>query len=105
MASVMLSTIDNPYSPFDHFDEWYAYDMLLAAQEGRNTCCGYLAAVSAFSDDISDKEYEDLLEETIDDICELNLNGKFIKVTENAAESPKTEEKAAEEAQEPANTG
>lgn len=96
MAVTMLSTIDNPYDPFDHFDEWYAYDMLLARQENRNTCCGYLAAVSQMSDDISEKEFEDIIEETIDDICELNLNGKFIKVTKNGSNMAKTEEKEAE---------
>lgn len=79
--STMLSTIDNPYNPFDQFDEWYAYDMVLARQEGRNTCCGYLAAISQMSSDVTDNEYDAIIEQTIDDICELNLNGKFIKVT------------------------
>ena len=48
------------------------------------------------SDDISEKEFEDIIEETIDDICELNLNGKFIKVTKNESNMTKTEEKEAE---------
>ena len=39
---------------------------------------------------------EDIIEETIDDICELNLNGKFIKVTKNESNMTKTEEKEAE---------
>ena len=88
MAKTMLSTIDNPYNPFDHFDEWYAYDLLLANQEGRNTCSQYLARMSQMSDDISEKEYDDIIEETIDDICELNLNGKFVKITQNEPALP-----------------
>ena len=51
MAQVMLTTIDNPYDPFDQFDEWYSYDM----DAGYNTCA-YLARVSFTSDSLSDKE-------------------------------------------------
>ena len=40
MAS-MLTTIDNPYNPYTHWDEWFAYDM----SHGYNTC-GYLARYS-----------------------------------------------------------
>lgn len=86
MAKVMLTTIDNPYNPFKHFDEWMAWDELAAMRENRPTCCAYLARMSDYSDDLSDKELEDLNEMVIDDICELNLSGKFIKVTENGPE-------------------
>lgn len=95
MASTMLSTIDNPYNPFSQFDEWYAYDMVLARQEGRNTCCGYLAAISQMSSDVTDSEYDAIIEQTIDDICELNLNGKFIKVTENSGNMRENDENSA----------
>ena len=33
-ADVMLTTVDNPYSPFTQFDDWYSYDVL----KGHNTC-------------------------------------------------------------------
>lgn len=77
----MLSTIDNPYNPFTHFDEWYAFDEMKARQEDRPTCCSYLARMSIESDDISEKELEEIQEMVIDDIVSLNLTGKFIKVT------------------------
>ena len=94
MANTMLSTIDNPYDPFRNFDEWYAYDIVLARQEGRNTCCGYLAAISQMSSDVTDSEYEAIIEQIIDEICELNLNGKFIKVTENEEKEAENAEKS-----------
>lgn len=94
MANTMLSTIDNPYDPFRNFDEWYAYDIVLARQEGRNTCCGYLAAISQMSSDVTDSEYEAIIEQAIDEICELNLNGKFIKVTENEEKEAENAEKS-----------
>lgn len=83
MAQVMLSTVDNPYNPFTHWDEWYAFDEMKARQENRPTCCSYLARMSFESDDVSDKELEEINEMVIDDIVKLNLTGKFIKVTEN----------------------
>lgn len=33
MREAMLSTFDNPYSPFKDFDKWYAFDV----QRGYNT--------------------------------------------------------------------
>ena len=85
MAKAMLTTIDNPYDPFRNFDAWYAYDEEQARKENRPSCCRYLARMSDYSDDISDKELEDLNEIVIDDICELNLSGKFVKITEEEA--------------------
>jgi len=87
MAQAMLSTVDNPYSPFDQFDEWYAYDEAKAREENRASCCSYLAKMSFESDDVSDKEREEINEAVIDDIVALNLNGKFIKVTRNMPEN------------------
>lgn len=87
MANVMLTTIDNPYNPFTHFDEWYAYDEIKAMEENRPTCCSYLARMSFESDDISEKELEEVNEAVIDDICQLNLTGKFVKVTQKQEEN------------------
>lgn len=33
----MLTTYDNPYDPFTHFDEWLAYDL-----RNGTDCCGIL---------------------------------------------------------------
>ena len=88
IEEAMLSTIDNPYDPFDQFDEWYAYDELKARQENRPTCCSYLARIAMNSDDVSDNEFNRVMNDVIDEIVELNLSGKFIKKTRPA--SPKT---------------
>lgn len=82
---VMLSTIDNPYNPFDNFEQWYMFDELKARQENRPTCCGYLARVDYSSDEVSEAEQIQTMNDIIDEILTLNLSGKFIKLTRSEA--------------------
>ena len=84
---VMLSTIDNPYNPFDNFEEWYSYDEMAARRENRPTCSGYLARVLMVADDISDNEFNQVMNDVIDEILELNLSGKFIKLSKEKAKN------------------
>ena len=78
---VMLTTTDNPYNPFDNFDQWFSYDELKARQENRPTCCGYLARVDTSSDEVSEAEQRQTMNDIIDEIITLNLSGKFRKIT------------------------
>lgn len=82
---VMLSTMDNPYNPFDNFEQWYMFDELKARQENRPTCCGYLARVDYSSDEVSEAEQIQTMNDIIDEILTLNLSGKFIKLTRSEA--------------------
>lgn len=49
----MLSTYDNPYDPFEEFEDWFKFDAIM----GYNTC-GLLAVEAAtstvFSDEVND---------------------------------------------------
>lgn len=63
MREVMLTTIDNPFDPFDQFDSWYNYDM----DKGYSTC-SYLSRVAFTSDSLSDAENNQAIEHAIDDI-------------------------------------
>ena len=85
MENFWLTTVDNEYNPFTHFDEWFARDCELARQQNRPTCPGYLARLVHEDDDVSDEEYAQIVESYIDDICKLNLSGTFIKVNEEQA--------------------
>lgn len=75
--AAMLSTIDNPYNPFIDFDNWYRYDM----QKGYN-CCAYLSRISNTSEELPENLNEIEIERAIDEICEININGLYIKVTD-----------------------
>ena len=73
--TAMLTTIDNPYDPFDDFDKWYNFDM----QKGYNTC-GYLARIANVSSKLSEEQAHLEIERAIDEICEFNVNGKYRKL-------------------------
>ena len=75
---VMLSTLDNPFNPFDKFDEWYAFD----TSQGYNTC-QYLARIAKTSDELSEADESLAIDEAIDEICKLNILGIYIKVTKD----------------------
>lgn len=68
MANVRLTTTNNPWNPFTHFKEWYAFD--LAHDYG---CSEYLARVFPNSDALSENDQEMMQEEAIDAIVALGI--------------------------------
>ena len=79
---VMLTTSDNPYNPFTQFREWYDYDLSV----GHNTC-SYLSRITISSDELSEEEELQAINEAIDEIIELNITGLYVKVTQNNFDS------------------
>ena len=71
----MLTTKDNPYDPFDQFDEWYGYD-----QDHKHFTCEYLARSVASSPLVSELEDIQTRNDTIDQICRLNATGLWVCV-------------------------
>ena len=72
---VMLSTIDNPYNPFDDFDKWYAYDI----EHGYNSC-GLLARIAPTSDELPENFVAEFIEDSIDNFLSLDCLHLFVKV-------------------------
>ena len=73
---VMLTTIDNPYNPFEQFDLWLLFDK----EKGYNTC-EYLARIVNLTNDMSEKEIEVVTDKAIDDIIVNDPFGIYKKVT------------------------
>ena len=73
---VMLTTIDNPYNPFEQFDLWLLFDK----EKGYNTC-EYLARIVNLTNDMSEKEIDVATDRAIDDIIVNDPFGIYKKVT------------------------
>lgn len=75
----MLSTIDNPFDPFDEFDSWYRFD----TDKGYNSC-SYLDRIARTSDQLSDFENEKEIERAIDEIIKYDFMNVYTKITQNS---------------------
>jgi len=74
----MLTTSDNPHSPFTEFEDWLAFD----TRHGYNTL-PYLARVMVTSSEISDPDQSLAIGQAIDEIIFFNLLGIYKKVYED----------------------
>ena len=82
MAEHMLTTVDNPFNPFTHFDEWYAFD----TANGYNTT-SFLARIVVSSDELSEADQSLAIEQAIDEIVQENVLGLYRKVASNESSS------------------
>ena len=78
MSSCMLTTVDNPFDPFDQFDSWYQFDV----DKGYNSC-SYLARIARTSDQLSDAENEKEIERAINEILKYDFMNIYKKVVVN----------------------
>lgn len=72
-----LTTIDNPFSPFTQFEDWFAFDVA----NGYHTS-SYLARLVNSSEEISQADEDLLVEKAIDEIVRLNILGIYRKVVQ-----------------------
>ena len=72
----MLTTIDNPFDPFEQFTSWFLFDI----EKGYNTC-GKLMRIAKVSDDMSQEEYNLAIDEAIDTIIKNDFLDIFTKKT------------------------
>lgn len=75
MLVLMLTTTDNPYDPFDDYDDWYAYDNRLGYHSP-----ALLARVAVVSDELSESDHVTAINAAIDEIVSENVSGMHSKV-------------------------
>lgn len=73
---VMLTTIDNPFDPFEQFDSWFLFDV----EKGYNSC-DYLGRIAKISEQLSDDENNEEIERAIDEIIKYDFTNTFKKVS------------------------
>lgn len=71
----MLTTSDNPYDPFEQFQSWFLFDV----EKGYNSCA-YLGRIAKTSDQLSDEENNQVVEEAIDEIIKYDFRNIYKKV-------------------------
>lgn len=76
--AVAITTVDNPFDPFDEFDSWFQFDMI----KGYSTC-SLLARIANTAESLHDVENEREIERAIDEIIEYDFQNLYKKVKNN----------------------
>jgi len=73
-----LTTIDNPFNPFEQFDSWHQFD-----KEKGYDCCERLMRIAKIFDNMSSIEVEQELERAMDEIVKYDFLDLYQKCTKN----------------------
>ena len=76
LSDCMLTTIDNPYDPFEQFTLWLQFD----SDKGYNSS-GRLMRIAKVTDDMTQEEYDAEIERAIDELIKNDFLNIFKKVT------------------------
>ena len=71
----MLTTIDNPFDPFEQFTSWFLFDV----KKGYYSC-SRLARIANLSDELSEKEVDEEIERAINEIIKYDFMNIYKKV-------------------------
>ena len=72
----MLTTLDNPFDPFEDFTSWYMFD----CEKGYNTS-SRLARIANIDSEMTEKEVDEEIERAINLIVKYDFEGIYIKVS------------------------
>ena len=81
-AKCMLTTIDNPFDPFEDFSSWLMFDI----EKGYDTC-GRLMRIANIPDDFTEQEEDEEIERAIDTIIKYDVLDIYKKVTKQTVNS------------------
>ena len=79
----MLTTVDNPFDPFDDYSNWLREDIDLARRRGTITSFELLGMYALTSNDLSEADNHAAIEEAIDEIIKHDMLKLFKKVTKD----------------------
>ena len=81
MTETMLTTIDNPFNPFEQFVDWYMYD----CQMGYNTYSRIARLMPADDESLSSIEKDRIEDNIIDRLIRHDPLGIYTRVDEESA--------------------
>lgn len=73
----MITTTDNPYDPFTHYDEWLVFDKLKGYHTNER-----LASITLYSDQLSDSEVYETIEAAMEELIKfgaIDKNGEIVE--------------------------
>lgn len=79
MADQLLTTVDNPWNPFTHWDEWLSFD----THAGYNTM-QLLARITVSSDELSETDQDLAVDEAMREIISENVLGIYRLIDEKS---------------------
>ena len=85
MFDCMLSTIDNPFNPFEQFIPWFMFDV-----EKGYYSCSRLARIAKIGEDFTELEANEENERAIDVIIAQDFTDTYIKVRNKNANNEET---------------
>ena len=88
---VALTTVDNPFDPFEQFNDWFEFDI----EKGYYTC-SRLARLTNLSDDMSEAESNKDIERAIDELIKYDVFDVYKKVIKETSEDSDNESIASE---------
>ena len=71
----MLTTIDNPFDPFEQFTSWMLFD-----KEKGYDSSERLMRIANISDDMTQKEVDEEIERAMDEIIKYDFMNIYVKV-------------------------
>ena len=70
-----ITTIDNPFNPFEQFTSWFLFD----EEKGYHTCA-YLGRIARTSSQLTDEENDREIERAIDEIIKYDFSHIYKKL-------------------------
>ena len=75
-----LTTVDNPFDPFEEFTSWFLFD-----EEKGYHSCSYLGRIAHTSDQLSEEENDLEIERAIDEILKYDFMDIYRKRVQGSA--------------------
>ena len=81
MTCCMLSTIDNPFNPFEDYSSWLMFD-----KEKGYDSAERLMRIAKLNDSMTQKEENEEIERAIDEIIKYDILNVYVKVSKTLNE-------------------
>ena len=92
MIDCKLTTHDNPFDPFEQFDQWFLFD----TEKGYNSC-SRLMRIAKINEEMSQVEIDAEIERAIDRIIEIDDANIYKKVVRTYEDDDETDLEVSED--------